>query len=591
MVIKRCEYERTYQCGLRAVDVINDLKPVALVKLGITLKVPMRPFTTRPSWLKRSLGVHYDGASIPFNCPKDQHSLVRGALRRILVATPEVDAAQIRRFRSFVRMYLRTEARRHGLLPLGEMMDFEQWLLSTNYPDWRKDELREVNRRIQDGVPYNKMFLVKIFSKIEGLEGFKDNRIISARVDFAKVAFGPFVKSIEQQVYACLPEFVKHVPVRDYPALIEARCSPAPGEVLYATDYTSFEGHFAPAMIRACEGQLYKYMAGQRFADIAATFVDVLAGQNVCQSPLLSYTVDGCRMSGDMCTSLGNGFTNLMIMKFLCHEAGQPVRGLVEGDDGLSVTPHRVAPGDFASLGYSIKLDTHESPEVASFCGQVFSRESKNIIVDPLYKILSVGWSSSDQRHARPKVMDGLLRAKAISLAYECPGCPIVQSLSKSLLRLTRGVKAVPPTEHGMLSWHDVKVGADFSASDEKLASVYREVTIADRLVMQRVYGYSVEDQLSLETFFEGYRGGPWTHPVVERHLLPYHRDHWGLTTHKFPVGSRIDELNRCEYDHSTHLDVRGIRVPTVVNSETCRDVFAAAHLAGRCRVVPHDGQ
>lgn len=107
---------------------LGKLKDIPLVKQGTSLKAHMRRFTTKRSWLRRSLGVHYDGASVPINDVRDQYSQVRGALRRILLKTPDVSPRVLRRFRSFVRMYLRTEARRHGLLPLQptEMMSFDE---------------------------------------------------------------------------------------------------------------------------------------------------------------------------------------------------------------------------------------------------------------------------------------------------------------------------------------------------------------------------------------------------------------------------------------------------------------------------------
>lgn len=115
-----------------------------------------------------------------------------------------------------------------------------------------------------DGLPLREITRVGCFGKVEALEGAKENRIIDARCDYAKVRYGPLVKSIERRVYESIPEFVKHLPVCEFPRWISEVCSPHPGESVLATDYTSFEGHFAPALIRACEGQLYQYMAGSR---------------------------------------------------------------------------------------------------------------------------------------------------------------------------------------------------------------------------------------------------------------------------------------------------------------------------------------
>jgi len=258
-------------------------------------------------------------------------------------------------------------------------------LESTDYPEWRKKELRIVEDARLMGVPVSSVNVVNPFCKIESLEGFKDNRIINARCDLAKCAYGPLVKSIEREVYECIPEFVKHQPITNYPSLISEYCTPSPGQTVLATDYTSFEGHFDPKLMRACECQLYHYMSKSL---ICNQFCDCIAGTNVCKSKICSYTVSGCRMSGDMCTSLGNGFTNLMIIKYLVHKRGGTMSGFVEGDDGIfRITGKVPTSADYAALGFNIKIEKVEDPELASFCGQIYSRTAREIVVDPIYTL------------------------------------------------------------------------------------------------------------------------------------------------------------------------------------------------------------
>lgn len=576
-------------------DCLHKLKEIPNVKAGVSLRVHRTRFTTRRSWLKRSLGVHYKTAALPFNDVRDQLSQVRGVCRRILIKTPEVDKTQIARFRSFVRMYLRTEARRHGLLPLDEtqMLDMESWLATTGYPEWRKKELREAQRQVHEGVSTDKLFLCKCFGKVEALEGAKENRIINARVDYAKVTFGPAIKSIEQRVYACIPEFVKHIPICEYPAHILEMCSPAPGERVIATDYTSFEGHFAPEMIRVCECALYRYMLGHRWSELSGQMTEVLSGNNVCQSPLVSYSVRGCRMSGDMCTSLGNGFTNLMIIKFLAWEMKSKVRGFVEGDDGIfAITGEVPSPQQYAELGFNIKIDVVDRPEVASFCGQVFSAETKEIVVDPLYVMLNVGWTSSDQRHGTEATMRRLLRAKAISLAYQCPRCPIINSLCRALLRLTRGVAPKFPTFGGLRDWWEMrKIGPVSVLSDEVGSRLALGPDASLRGVVAEVYGWQPHEQIELEKFFDSWtKIEPWSHPTVDGKIPVDYSDYAREHTVEFSRGSDVRRPWSSDYDFTTNLDVRGLGFSTKgddPDESIARHVFSATHLYGRMAEAP----
>lgn len=573
---------------------LDKLKPIPYVKRGVWLKAHARAFTTKRSLLRRSLGCHYDGASVPINDVRDQYSQVRGALRRILIKTPRIDPRMMARFRSFVRMWLRTEGRRHGLVPLTDMnmMSFDEWLDSLeNCPNWRKTELKAAKTRVEQGMAWRKVALVKCFGKVEALEGAKENRIIDARVDEAKVMFGPFVKSIERQVYEFIPEFVKHIPICQYPQHISDVCTPHAGEKVVATDYTSFEGHFAPELIRVCEGALYRYMAGRKWSELARLFVSMLSGENHCQSPLMTFKVSGCRMSGDMCTSLGNGFTNLMIMKFLVRENGGQVRGFVEGDDGLFAVRGPVpTKAQYQALGFNVKMDVVDEPQHASFCGQVYANETKEVLVDPLYVLLTVGWTSSDQKHGSDKAMKGLLRAKAISLAYQSPRCPVVSVLSKKLLELTAGVKPIFPTFRGLRDyWELRKLGRFDMLSAEVESKLSMGPDDASRGVVHKVFGWSVDEQLTMERYIRSWtKISPWSHPIVDRKVPRDYVDFWELCTMSFPPGSYHDAPFRASWDWDTNLDARGISFSTMhrlADGTEARAAFDPGRLYGRTRV------
>ncbi len=76
-----------------------------------------------------------------------------------------------------------------------------------------------------------------------------------------------------------------------------------------ATDYTSFEALFTPELMDAVEMQLYDYMlehvSGGK--DTLRLIRRVQLGRNHIDSKYVSVDISGKRMSGEMCTSLGNG--------------------------------------------------------------------------------------------------------------------------------------------------------------------------------------------------------------------------------------------------------------------------------------------
>jgi len=190
-------------------------------------------------------------------------------------------------------------------------------------------------------------------------------------------------------------------------------------------------------------------------------------------------------MSGDMCTSLGNGFTNLMILKFLAFKKGAQIRLLVEGDDGLFATNAQFSPADFAQLGFKVKLKASRDPCTSSFCGLIFS-ESGQIVRDPLKFFAGFGWTGSFL-NAGAKVMWQLLRAKALSAAYETPQCPIVGVMAREALRRTVGVQArfVRDGYHEEVAEFEVPEFAPTNSTRQLFAEKFG-VTIAVQLVAEQ---------------------------------------------------------------------------------------------------------
>ncbi len=85
-------------------------------------------------------------------------------------------------------------------------------------------------------------------------------------------------------------------------------------------------------------------------------------------------------MSGEMNTSLGNGFSNLMFMLYACEIQGIECDGIVEGDDGafaLSLKPgQKFDESIFAEMGLTIKLEKHTDLMSMSFCGILCAEEA-----------------------------------------------------------------------------------------------------------------------------------------------------------------------------------------------------------------------
>jgi len=137
--------------------------------------------------------------------------------------------------------------------------------------------------------------------------------------------------------------------------------------------------------------------------------------------------------------------------------------------------------------------------------------------------LTTFGWTSGRYAHARDAKRLALLRCKALSLAYQYPGCPIIQALAHYGLRVTEGVG------HYQL-WRVV----NGKSVNEYQRTVLREALLSpikprpiganSRLLVERMYGVAVEAQLAFERYLDGLTRLQVLDPGV---LAPYLPDVW----------------------------------------------------------------
>jgi len=235
-----------------------------------------------------------------------------------------------------------------------------------------------------------------------------------------------------------------------------------------------------------------------------------------CKFHDVSVDLPSCRLSGDMCTSLGNGFSNLMFALFVLHKKGaKDVRIVVEGDDGLmTYNGPRVSGDDFAKLGLTIKLQDHDRIETASFCGMIFDSEELINIADPRKVLADFGWGDCQYTHAKKSKKASLLRCKALSLAYQYPGCPIISELAQYGLRATRGhdIRWLAANTKNM--WYRETLLR--ALKDERSLKVQTPGP-RSRALVEEMYGIKIEWQLKIEEHLRGLSTlGPIRCPYVD---------------------------------------------------------------------------
>lgn len=450
--------------------------------------------------------------------------------------------ADMRLFRRFVGSWLRNNVT--GALDPRDEFPLEEWLAGTTYNGRESDHFRSIvadycrRRRIPPrayathlmGLVRNtgrgalyagaKAFLKEEFYRDYDLDTpgkLKAPRFINARTKYITAAVGPIVKKMESITYELrmrqgagprvvasdLPWFIKHVPVAERPLTIEKlRQFITPRSTIIATDHTAFEAHFTAELMAACEFQLYHWLARRNptAERVITDFERICTGLSVADAGHFHILIEATRRSGDVTTSLGNGFTNLMLMLFCASRVKCEAWGFVEGDDGLFVlTPScGVLPSiaQFRALGMDLKLETCADLSEASFCGQVYVPGEMRVVTDPLWFLAKSAWYlGSDCTQVSDRVALQLLRARAMSGLAQYAGCPVVHAWC--LRALSDSIGVTPRYNlRGTTPYAALDLG-DISGKIQRLAA--EPVTPAARLLVEKVYGLSVTAQLKAE--------------------------------------------------------------------------------------------
>lgn len=449
-----------------------------------------------------SMGCHLVGYKLPHGDLTDTASNVAGVLKRTAYKHPDADPVLRKELNTFVKRWCKK-----NLSPLPADLDvsFTTWIESTKYSRRRKDEL------IQCWAAFCAPFVkkdtsCKSFSKAESYVAYKHLRGINSRSDEFKCAVGPVFSAIEKVLFK-MKWFIKKIPVNDRARAVMERLYD-PNATYYATDYSAFESHFDEVLMSEVEFELYSYMVSE--LEVGSHWFglvkSVIGARNTCVYKGFVARGIQSRMSGEMCTSLGNSFANLMIFLFVCFKAGldeNDIDGFVEGDDGIfRFHPHqRIDETLFSRLGLTIKAQAHEFLWEASFCGLIFDPVSLAIATNPAEVLCDFGWAGPFYTKCNRARLLELLRAKSLSFAHQYPGCPIVQSLAQYGLRVTCHVDLTKLLNSKRLNnWEREQL---LEALENRDNIMVREITQSSRDLVESVFEISHADQKRIEALLD----------------------------------------------------------------------------------------
>lgn len=448
----------------------------------------------------------------------DLYTAAAGAQHRVTPKMPGVRNPD--EYRAFARRVFQ-----QFLTPLewDEIIEFELYLTMCDKPEsWKHDKRvahqeRRRNFDVEEFYRTNSSFI-----KDEDYDTWKHARTINGT---SKKGFkndhlswiSRMVKSCEKQIYDKLPGLVKGMtPAQRMEAMQEL------GDFFPKTicDYSSYEASFKRKKMECVQFELYRFMFSKMpdCEDIMRGIRHVIGGKNKLDFKHFTWWANARKMSGESDTALSNAIDNWVTWLYLLHKQGVDLEIacrmiFVEGDDNASnLEGHKVKASDFEDCGLKAKLEDGLDIEQTGFCQLYFTLPPTGVIcADPWKKLMKFSKVPVKYAQASNRVMLSLLRAQAMSMMYLHHGAPVVHALAKRLLYLTRGWNVRDRHWKAVLQYHD--------QADEIKEANWKELTnqkvdVADRVLVERQFGMTLEMQEYIEREIESWEGGLLHLPV-----------------------------------------------------------------------------
>lgn len=206
-------------------------------------------------------------------------------------------------------------------------------------------------------------------------------RVIQPRDVRYNCEVGPYLKAHEHNIYRAIadiwggPTVMKGYNSVDTARHMRDMWNSIPQPCGIGLDASRFDQHVSRQALE-WEHSIYNGMFhSKRLAELLRW---QLVNRGKCHTPegVVAYEVEGCRMSGDMNTSLGNCLIMTAMVWALCEKLGVPARLANNGDDCMLIVPRkweRVVRNQitswFLKFGFTMKVeDTVYEFEQIEFC-------------------------------------------------------------------------------------------------------------------------------------------------------------------------------------------------------------------------------
>lgn len=372
---------------------------------------------------------------------------------------------------------------------------------------------------VLDGLCTRKDAQVKAFVKGEKLGQGKVGkpRVIMGRNPRYNLELASYLKPLEHALYPALRGWKrmltrtrligKGLNGEERASLLRKKMESGPEVCCFEVDCKSFESHLTTPMLRKEHGIYQALLPSARLAELLR-WQESFDG---CFRNGVRFHAEGVRASGDFNTGLGN----TLIMCALVLAVGRRLKTrfdfLADGDNAVVFVKvsdlalwRRELPETFLEMGHEAEMG-----DVATSVSDIVFGQSKPLCVngrwtmvrDPL-KVLSNAFAGH-QHYSEMRGGVKVLKSVAYCESVINRGVPLLQAFAHAMLVRLRKISFV--REGFDLGNYEYQRIA--TQSDRWSAANFEEISSETRLLFEKSWGFSVEEQIRLEESFK-------VHPV-----------------------------------------------------------------------------
>lgn len=337
-------------------------------------------------------------------------------------------------------------------------------------------------------------------------------RIIQPRNPRFNAAIGIYIKPLEKLVYKNLGKLYNHpcvakgFDVFQTGDIIASKWNMFKDPCAISLDASRFDQHVSVAALEWTHSTYLRYNNDPEFQEMLGMMMRN-KGHGMCADGRVSYVVDGCRMSGDMDTALGNCLLMVAMTYSYCKKYGIEHEVMDNGDDIVVIMDSsneslfRTNVKQFyADLGFTMKVeDTVYELEEIEFCQMhpVYDGSQWRMVRNPICLAKDLVCTTNQTQ------VDAWLEAIGLGGISLASGLPVYQSFYVMLAKFGNKRR-----KSKIENWH-LYAGSGFARLAALTKRSPSEISTAARQSFEKAFGLNFSRQVALEDMYSRLIKGP----------------------------------------------------------------------------------